>query len=517
MAGLEVAPTNFLERIPLAVSTSIMLVVGTVFWTVLQQLFFRKAHEPPMVFHWFPLIGSAVTYGQDPVKFFSTCQAKYGDIFTFILLGRKITVYLGAKGNDFILNGKHKDMNAEEIYSVLTTPIFGKGVIYDCPNSMLMEQKKFVKGGLTTDALRSHVPLMEQQVNDYIQQSPNFKGSSGVVDFPPIMAEITLFTASRSLQGKEVREKLDSSFAQLYHDLDDAFTPLNFMLPWAPLPHNKRRDIARDKMTQIYADIMEDRRKKADGDESQDLISNLMRCVYKDGRSISDEEIAHLMMALLMAGQHSSSVTSSWISLHLAAEPAIAEELYKEQLEVLGNTSAPLTYEGLQNLKLNTHVVRETLRLHPPIHSIMRKVKNPLPVEGTDLVVPPSHVLLAAPGFMAVSAAHFPDPQTWNPHRWDCVDDLEADAKRQVDYGFGMVSASASSPYLPFGAGRHRCIGEQYAYVQLTTILALMVRNFTLRNVEGKKGVVGTDYSSLFSRPLAPAVIHWEKRRGSGK
>ena len=76
MAGLEVAPTNFLERIPLAVSTSIMLVVGTVFWTVLQQLFFRKAHEPPMVFHWFPLIGSAVTYGQDPVKFFSTCQAK---------------------------------------------------------------------------------------------------------------------------------------------------------------------------------------------------------------------------------------------------------------------------------------------------------------------------------------------------------------------------------------------------------------------------------------------------------
>ena len=154
---------------------------------------------------------------------------------------------------------------------------------------------------------------MEQQVNDYIKQSPNFKGLLGMADFPPIMAEITLFTASRSLQGKEVREKLDSTFAQLYHDLDDAFTPLNFMLPWAPLPHNKRRDIARDKMTQIYADIMEDRRKKGNGDESQDLISNLMRCVYKDGRAISDEEIAHLMMALLMAGQHSSSVTSSWI------------------------------------------------------------------------------------------------------------------------------------------------------------------------------------------------------------
>lgn len=63
-------------------------------------------------------------------------------MFTFILLGKKTTVYLGVKGNDFILNGKHKDLNAEEIYSPLTTPVFGKDVVYDCPNSKLMEQKK---------------------------------------------------------------------------------------------------------------------------------------------------------------------------------------------------------------------------------------------------------------------------------------------------------------------------------------------------------------------------------------
>ena len=67
---------------------------------------------------------------------------KYGDIFTFILLGRKVTVYLGSKGNQFILNAKLKDVNAEEIYSVLTTPVFGKGVIYDVPNEKFMEQKK---------------------------------------------------------------------------------------------------------------------------------------------------------------------------------------------------------------------------------------------------------------------------------------------------------------------------------------------------------------------------------------
>ena len=53
-----------------------------------------------------------------------------------------MTVYLGSKGNQFILNGKIKDVNAEEIYSVLTTPVFGKDVIYDVPNAKFMEQKK---------------------------------------------------------------------------------------------------------------------------------------------------------------------------------------------------------------------------------------------------------------------------------------------------------------------------------------------------------------------------------------
>ena len=49
-------------------------------------------------------------------------ESQYGDIFTFILLGRKITVYLGAKGNDFILNGKHRDMNAEGMFGPRSSP-----------------------------------------------------------------------------------------------------------------------------------------------------------------------------------------------------------------------------------------------------------------------------------------------------------------------------------------------------------------------------------------------------------
>lgn len=113
-----------------------------VFVHVAKQIFFKNPNEPPMVFSWFPVIGSTITYGMDPPRFFKENRAKFGDIFTFILLGRKTTVYVGTQGNDFILNGKLKDVCAEDIYSVLTTPVFGKDVVYDCPNSKLMEQKK---------------------------------------------------------------------------------------------------------------------------------------------------------------------------------------------------------------------------------------------------------------------------------------------------------------------------------------------------------------------------------------
>jgi len=67
---------------------------------------------------------------------------QHGDVFTFVLLGKNVTVCVGVQGNEFILNGKIRDVCAEEVYTVLTTPVFGKDVVYDCPNSKLMEQKK---------------------------------------------------------------------------------------------------------------------------------------------------------------------------------------------------------------------------------------------------------------------------------------------------------------------------------------------------------------------------------------
>ena len=378
-----------------------------------------------------------------------------------------------------------------------------------------------MKVALTTEAFRSYVPIISDEVNQYFKKNPDFKGQSGVVNIAPKMAQITIFTASHALQGKDIRVQFDETLADLYHDLDMGFTPINFMLHWAPLPWNNKRDHAQRTVAKIYMDTIKARRANGQIAVGQDIMSHLMNATYKNGTKVPDHEIAHMMIALLMAGQHSSSSTSAWIMLRLASRPDIMEELYQEQVRELGSDLPPLTLEDLAKLPLNQAIIKETLRLHAPIHSIMRAVKSPMPVPGTKYVIPTSHTLLAAPGVSASDDRHFPNPDMWDPHRWEAdspnapsiVRNVQVEEEEKIDYGYGLVSKGASSPYLPFGAGRHRCIGEHFANVQLQTITANIVRNFKFRNVDGSVGkTIGTDYASLFSRPLEPCPIYWERR-----
>jgi cytochrome P450 len=307
------------------------------------------------------------------------------------------------------------------------------------------------------------------------------------------MSETIIFTASRTLQGKEVRDLMNSTFADYYHDLDMGFSPINFMLPWFPLPHNRRRDAAHQKMIQTYSDIVQKRRSDNAKKDEQDMIWNLMNCTYKDGSKIPDHEVAGIMIALLMGGQHSSASTSAFALLHLAERPDIQEELLEEQKRVLGDDLRPLKYEDLSKLTLHAHVIKETLRMHSPIHSILRHVKQPIPVEGTPYVIPTSHQLLAAPIASSMSTDYFPNPQKWQPHRWD-AGAISLEEEEKIDYGYGLISKGANSPYLPFGAGRHRCIGEQFAYLQMQTIIATLVREFKF-SLDPKKEFPQTDYS----------------------
>ena len=142
-----------------------------------------------------------------------------------------------------------------------------------------MEQKRFVKGGLTTENLRAYVGMIEDEVLNYINTDSAFRLSQsqgsqkgcGTFDVVKVLQEITILTAARTLQGKEVRANMDKTFAQLYNDLDGGFTPIVWMFPNAPLERVRKRDRAQKKMSEFYIGIIKKRRERLDNDFEDDV------------------------------------------------------------------------------------------------------------------------------------------------------------------------------------------------------------------------------------------------------
>ena len=130
-----------------------------------------------------------------------------------------------------------------------------------------MEQKKFIKFGLSMDNMRTYVGMIEDEVSQFLRTDPSFRifqmndiNEWGQFDVLKATQEITILTASRTLQGKEVRNNMDATFAQLFTDLDGGFTPLNFMFPNLPLESYRKRDRAQKKMADFYIDIVRARK-----------------------------------------------------------------------------------------------------------------------------------------------------------------------------------------------------------------------------------------------------------------
>lgn len=101
--------------------------------------------------------------------------------------------------------------------------------------------------------------------------------------------------------------------ADLLHDLDDGMRPISVFFPYLPTSYHKKRDIARVKLGQIFAKVIQARR--ASSTKEEDVLQQFCDARYQNvcgGRQLTEDEITGLLIAVLFAGQHTSSITSSW-------------------------------------------------------------------------------------------------------------------------------------------------------------------------------------------------------------
>ncbi|PWA03462.1 hypothetical protein BB558_000373 [Smittium angustum] len=490
------------------------LLLTSIVWAQIEQLVNYDSSQPPMVWYWIPFIGSMIEFGIQPLTFMKKNRAKYGDYFTFLMFGRKMTICLGVDGNFFVFNAKHSSVNAEDAYNHLTKPVFGPEVIYDVPNSVLMEQKKMAKAGLTNDSFKTYVPMIIDEVNQYVKD--HWKKDSDSVDILKAVSEMIIMTASRTLLGPEIRAQLNFGVADLYHTLDASFTPIHFLFEWLPLPSYYSCKTAHEELNRIFGKIIKNRRENPREDYS-DMLDVFMSYKYKNGNSLTDIQVTNMLIAILMAGQHTSSATTTWSLLNLANNRKLINDTFNSMKESMGGDLPYPEYDDLKSMPFLDNIVNETLRLRSPIIQIMRKVTKPVPVPGTQYVIPAGNFIIASPTITQIDPAHFPDPETYNPSRWNTTLPEEQEAGKtkedsMVDYGFGAVNYKSSrSPFLPFGAGRHRCIGEQFAFVQIKTILYTLLKNFEFE-LDPTRGMPEPDFNSMVILPAAPVLLKYTRR-----
>ncbi|XP_029656063.2 lanosterol 14-alpha demethylase-like [Octopus sinensis] len=213
---------------------------------------------------------------------------------------------------------------------------------------------------------------------------------------------------------------------------------------------------------------------------------------YTDGRKMDDGEVVGLLIGMLLGGQHTSSTTSSWLGLYIARDEALQEALYEEQMSVRGGD--PITYDHLEEMDLLDRCLRETLRLRAPLITTMRVCKVPVQVLGYDIPVD-THVCISA------SVNHR------LKNVWHNVDNFDPDRLFVGFYDSFLeydVSKIGRYSYIPFGQGRHRCIGESFAYVQIKTIWAHLIQKFRFSLPGGRFPDV--DLTTMIQAPKHPII-----------
>eukprot|EP00287_Rhodomonas_sp_CCMP768_P014655 CAMPEP_0196758384 /NCGR_PEP_ID=MMETSP1091-20130531/104159_1 /TAXON_ID=302021 /ORGANISM="Rhodomonas sp., Strain CCMP768" /LENGTH=441 /DNA_ID=CAMNT_0042107203 /DNA_START=239 /DNA_END=1564 /DNA_ORIENTATION=+ len=428
-----------------------------------------------------PFLGAAVQFLTDPLKMAFRAERELGDIFTIVVFGKRMTFMSGPDAQDAFCKPSDDELSQQEAYR-FSVPLFGEGIVYDADLPKRKAQFKMVTNSLHTTAVANYVPFMLEEADLFFSDWPK----EGTIDIYKAFSDLIIRTASRCLMGPEVRGEMFKEVSELYATLDKGCTPISFFAPYLPIPQHLARDKARRRMCAVFQRIMDQR--KAKGIVGNDALQVFMDAQYADGSKNTASEVAGLMICLLFAGQHTSSVTSSWTGLYMLRDAALIKRLEAEQRAVSG----PLDGAKIKSMSLLQACVSEALRLQPPLIFLMRKVLEEQTYKG--ITIPKDDIVFLSPSLAGRRADVFSNPNQYEPDRF-----LEPRSEhRKFTHG-----------WLGFGGGRHRCLGENFAYMQIMTIWSYLLRNFEL---EAVGPLPQPNYEALVVGPAPPALIKYKRR-----
>lgn len=375
-------------------------------------------------------------------------------------------------------------------------PVFGKGIVYDAPRKNRQVQFQTTANGLRTNRLKAYVAKIEDETRKYLQQ--HWTGQEGTVDLLTALSELTILTASRCLHGEDVRTHIFKEVQELYHDLDHGLTPLTVFWPHAPTKAHAKRNAAREEMVRLFTKVIQERREHPERSDGSDILSLYMDIHYKDGSPISMEQVTGMLIALLFAGQHTSCISSTWTTLFLADNDGKwVDRVLEEQNKVLkGDLTKALDFDDVQEMEFLHNAMREALRMCPTFIMLLRlaEVDIPLTINGKTQVIPKGDYVAVSPTVSMRLKSTFENPDVFDPDRY-------APPREEHKVPFA---------YLGFGGGLHSCMGQNFAFVQVKTILSILFREYEIQRVAKEMPAVG--YDDMVVGPKGDCRIRYKKR-----
>ena len=434
---------------------------------------------PPNLPGGLPVIGHTLGFIKDLIGLLQKARDTCGEVVGIKVLGRDLVLVSGPAAQEQVFRAPDSTFSPKAAYKLMV-PVFGKGVAYDCPDDIMDEQLKMLLPALQHKRMKSYAEFIAEEVEASVKDW----GDEGVVPLVDYFATLTNFTSSRCLLGPEFRGEMNEEFSRLYYDLEQGIIPIAYLNAHLPLPAFRRRDKARARLGEMVADIVQKR--KASGEEHQDFLQTLMESKYKDGRSLSDHEITGMLVAAMFAGHHTSSVTSAWTILELLQNPAWMK-VVKDELATIGDD---ISYQSLRSLPKLEWVIKEVLRLHPPLFILVRVAMHDTEVQGYK--IKKGNWVVLSPTVAHGIESVFEDAGSFCPHRFGPPD--EADKKPFA--------------FIAFGGGRHKCLGNAFAILQIKTIMAILLQKFEF---ELTGDPIEPDLQIMVLAPKKPARVRYTR------
>jgi cytochrome P450 len=422
---------------------------------------------------------------QDPLEYFTVLTRQYGDVW-----GMRI-------GNFRSLFINHPDLiedvlvNKARLYHkgrILQANkyLFGEGLL-TAEGDFWLRQRRLAQPAFHRERIAAYAATMA----DYTEQMLATWRSGEERDVHQEMMNLalrivgkTLFDADVTRDAREVGETLDMLLKIASNFGRTVLVPL-----WLPTPGNLRAKAGVRRIEKIIYRIIAERR--AGGKDTGDLLSTLLQMQDEDGTRMNDRQLRDETITLFLAGHETTASTLSWTWWLLAQNPAVEKRFHEELHGVLGGRRP--TMDDLPRLTYLGHVLTESLRLYPPAWGMARLAEQEHEIAGYPVL--PGYGVAMAQWVVHRDARWFDAPLEFRPERWEN----------------GLAKQLPRFAYFPFGGGPRQCIGNTFALMEASVVLATVGQKYRFEPVPGHEVKA---MASITMRPKNGIRVRLEKRFG---